>query len=160
MFKKLFISLITVLTVNGCAINSNSLAEDGSPIVATIKNNNLDTVRSKLLLRLSTAENPWILKSESPSSLLVTKPCGSNFGCSLLQLTVGNSYSTPVQFDLAFTLIKDEQNIKVIVSDLSYWSQMPGGQVNTERMSRKSASWAQIRKSLANFEEQMNVSIP
>lgn len=155
---KYLLIIVASLGLSGCA-TTNQMSDNGSPIISEILNKKVDDVRSKLVLKLSTSDNPWSIKSESQTSLLVTRPCGSSFSCNMLQLAVGNSYSTPVQFDMGFTLVQDNQNVKVIVTGIKYWSQMPGGQINTQEMSRTSGAWSKTRESMSKFEAEMNADV-
>ncbi len=37
-----------------------------------------------------------------------------------------------LQLDLTYTLIKDGDSVKVLITNASAWTQMPGGQINSQ----------------------------
>ena len=129
--KKALVLLVTLsIILTGCA----TVGQDntvGTPEVL-ILNKKIDVVKSKLIYRLSTANPSWAIKTQSSNTLIFTRPCGAAFSCSLTQALIGNSYSTPLQLDLSFTLIEDAENVKVLAMGYDAWTQMPGGQVNTQ----------------------------
>lgn len=98
----------------------------------TISNKSLEEVKSKLIYSTATANPSWTIKSETSSSITVTRACGTALKCSFMQALIGNSYSSMLQLDLTYTLIKDGNSVKVLITNASAWTQMPGGQINSQ----------------------------
>ncbi len=129
MKKIILIGLLSILA--SCAtMESQNLAS--GPVEVQIDNKKLEDVKSKLIYRLSTSTPSWSIKSQASNSLTVTRPCGTSFSCTMMQALIGNSYSTMLQMDLNFVFIEDGSNVKVVVTSYDAWTQMPGGQINTQ----------------------------
>lgn len=110
-------------------LSFNALAQ--TPEV-TISNKSLEEVKSKLIYSTATANPSWSIKNETSSSVTVTRACGTALKCSFMQALIGNSYSSMLQLDLTYTLIKDGNSVKVLITNASAWTQMPGGQINSQ----------------------------
>jgi len=76
----------------------------------------------------------WSIKEDTPNMFTLTRPCGTAFFCSMTQVLIGNSRSTLLQIDLSTNFIKTQNGVKIIVSKLEAWTQMPFGQINRQDM--------------------------
>ena len=68
------------------------------------------------------------LDSDTPSRVVVSKEL-EGFREHMLRLALGNSYSTPVRVEIAFTMVKVPEGVKIFAQS-SAWTQMLGGQIN------------------------------
>lgn len=55
----------------------------------TISNKSLEEVKSKLIYSTATANPSWTIKSETSSSITVTRACGTALKCSFMQALIG-----------------------------------------------------------------------
>jgi len=109
----------------------------------------LDTVKSKFIdFIFKNGRHKWSLKEDTPNMVTFTRPCGAEFMCSLTQVLIGNSKSTPLQIDTSANFLKTPRGVKIYISKFDAWTQMPFGQINHQDMLSDSA--------VKTFQEQLN----
>ena len=84
----------------------------------------------KDLIVRSYQEAGWNLIQDNDYSSKFIRPCGGSFSCVMGQVLLGNSYSTPPNFEIALSWIGMEEKTKVLISDYSLSTQMAFGQIN------------------------------
>lgn len=111
----------------GCAPQPPRIAEtaSGNPEIV-IGGVDLESVRSRLIDRV--LSSGMHLDSETPSRITVSRELTGAHE-NLMRLALGNSYSTPVRAETAYTIINVQGGVKIYAQS-SAWTQMPGGQVN------------------------------
>lgn len=119
----IFISILLASCATPPAKITNTAS--GNPEVV-IHNTTQEAVHDRLLDRLLTAG--MRLDSDSPSRIVASiEMTGQREAW--MRMMLGNSYSTPVRIDMAFSIIKQNNDIKIF-NQASAWTQMPGGQIN------------------------------
>ena len=126
-FFRIPIIVFAGLFLFGCAAQQSRIAKtaSGNPEVV-IKGVDVEAVRIRIIER--TMSGGMRLDSDTPSRVVVSKEV-EGFRENMLRLALGNSYSTPVRAEIAFTMVKVPEGVKVF-SQSSAWTQMPGGQIN------------------------------
>ncbi len=130
MKNRFFSYTLMILSVSsffGCATQPQRVAQTNSrnPEVV-IKGVDVETVRARIIERLMSGG--MRLDSETPSRIVVSQEV-EGINENLLRLSLGNANSTPVRVELAFTIVKVSEGVKVFCQR-SAWTQMPGGQIN------------------------------
>lgn len=123
------LTLLAVLSfaIAGCTAQPQRISQtsSGNPEVI-IKGVEIADVKSRILEKMMAGG--LTLDSESPSRIVFSAPV-TGFTENLLRVALGNSNSTPVRSEVAFTMVKIPVGVRVF-SQSSVWTQMPGGQVN------------------------------
>jgi hypothetical protein len=131
VFKKFSFLIICLALGNLFVTESKAQSKPEVEINAS----SLEEVKSKYIEKvLSNGSGQWSLKEETSSTVTLTRPCGTGFSCSFTQLMIGNSRSTLLQIDLSASFFKTSNGVKIVVSKLEAWTQMPGGQINRTNM--------------------------
>lgn len=126
-FFKIPIIILVGLFLSGCAVQQSRIAQtaSGKPEVV-IKGVDVEAVHTRIIERMMSGG--MRLDSDTPSRVVVSKEL-EGFRENMLRLALGNSYSTPVRAEIAFTMVKVSEGVKVFAQS-SAWTQMPGGQIN------------------------------
>ena len=131
-FKNLNFLIFICFTL--CNLSATESMAQSLPEVE-VKASSIEEVKSKYIEKvLSNGSGQWSLKEETPSTVTLTRPCGTAFSCSLTQVLIGNSRSTLLQIDFSTSFFKSPNGVKIVVSKLEAWTQMPGGQINRKNM--------------------------
>lgn len=130
----MFAKAVAVIVVSGLMALSSGCASNVPRIAKTASGNpevfipgvTVEAVKSRLIERTLSAG--MSLDNDTPNRVVVSKQM-EGMQESMMRVAIGNSYSTPVRSESAFTFVPMNDGVKVFAS-MSAWTQMPMGQIN------------------------------
>ena len=155
MIKNISIFLVLILVISGCAAQPEKyITSSGKPEVTF--NAPLDKVKEVLIPAY--LANGWSIVNDTQYATSFTKPCGDGFACAMGQVLLGNSYSTPPNFELSVSWIKVDGGTKVMVSSYNLSTQMAFGQVKRSSLMTSNSNFNGIIDDLRTFKQEIEIN--